>query len=115
MHTLKTRDPLAIHLSHEQQYLKIIVPGFWFLEKKYKITNKNSLFNNYLSLQKGTCSTLQVNKLYLYGCFEPNLVDIGPVILMKRIFKIYQLVNHSSFCYYFLFEKVHVYWLCSFI
>lgn len=95
--------------------MRIIVPRFWFLEKKYKITNKNSLFNNYLSLQKGTCSTLQVNKLYLYGCFEPNLVDIGPVILMKRIFKIYQLVNHSSFCYYFLFEKVHVYWLCSFI
>ena len=67
--------------------------GHVFLEKKIilNFVNVFSLFRNYLPLEKGRA--LHLNKLespspgdtFTQGCSVPGLVEIGPVVLEKKM------------------------------
>ena len=57
--------------------------GSWE-EDVYFFANVFSLFCNYLPLKKG--GALDLNKFpFKQGCFVPNLVEIGPVVLKKKM------------------------------
>ena len=61
-----------------------------------------SLFRYYLPLKKG--GALHLNKvLVTQGCIVPSLIEIGPTVLEKKIFKFRQCI--FAFCYYLPLEK----------
>ena len=67
----------------------------WFLRKIFlNFVHVFSLFRNYLPLEK--CIALHLNNLNLIsstrGCFVFSLVEIGTVVLEKRIFKFRQCI-----------------------
>ena len=47
------------------------------------------LFRNYLPLEKGVVLHLyKLKSPFTQGCFVPSLVEIGPVVLEEKIFKV---------------------------
>ena len=60
-------------------------PGGSGEEDSLNLVNVFSLFGNYLPLELG--GALHLNKLesFTQGCFVPSLVDIGPVVLEKKM------------------------------
>ena len=62
------------------------------LEKIFFVKVLSRLFRKYLPLEKsgGWASFEQTLVLITQGCFVPSLVEIGLVVLEKRIFKFRQ-------------------------
>ena len=61
----------------------------WFWRRRFlNCVNVFSLFRNYLPLEKGGVLHLNKNEFPSYqGYFEPRLVEVGSVVLEKKIFK----------------------------
>ena len=59
----------------------------WFWRRRFlNFVNEFLLFRNYLPLLKGWPFFKQTCIPYTVGCFVPRLVEIGPVVLEKKIF-----------------------------
>ena len=62
----------------------------WFWRRIFlNIFNRNLLFRYYLPLEKEPEETWIPST---QGCFVPSLVEIGPVVLEKKIFKFRQFI-----------------------
>ena len=58
----------------------------WSRRRRFlNFVNVFSLFRNYLPLEKGRALHLNNLNPLPQGCFVPNLVEIGPVVLEKKI------------------------------
>ena len=61
----------------------------WFLRRRFlNFVNVFSLFRYYLPSEKG----MALHFLFTQWCFVPRLVEIGPVVLKKKIFKLCQCI-----------------------
>ena len=62
----------------------------WFWRTRFlKVVNVFSLFCNYLPLGKGQGPSFEQTWIpFNQGCFVPSFVEIGPVVLENKIFKI---------------------------
>ena len=70
------------------------------LEKKILLNfvNEFPLFRNYLPVEKGMALHLKIWFLITQGCFVPNLVEIGLVLLEKKMkmWKVYDSDNNND-------------------
>ena len=72
----------------------------WFWRRRFlNIVNEFSLFRNYLPLEKGMA--LHLNKTWIpftQGYFVQSLVEIGPVVLEKKMkmLKVYDNANDDD-------------------
>ena len=68
-----------------QIWLKL-AQWFW-IRRSLTFVNVFLLFHNYLSFSKGACglSFEQTIIPFTQGCFVPSLIEIGPMILEKKI------------------------------
>ena len=67
----------------------------WFWRRRFfNFVNVISRFRNYLPFEKGGASSSfeQIYIPFTQGCFVPSLVEIGPVVLEKKIFKFRQCI-----------------------
>ena len=67
---------------------RLVEIGSVVLEKRIFLNfiNVFSLFRNYLPLEKGGVLHLKKLESFTQGCFWPSLVEIGAVVLEKKIF-----------------------------
>ena len=74
--------------------LSLVENGSVVLEKKifFNFVIVFSLFRNYLPLEKGRALHLNNLESLIQGYFVPSLVEIGPVVLEKKIFKSCQFI-----------------------
>ena len=67
------------------------------LERKiFKVRQSILLFCSYLPLEKSVALYLTNLNLFTQGCFVSSLVEIGPVVLEKKIFKLRQGISTIS-------------------
>ena len=79
---LKKNDYPSVKDDFCQVWLKL---AQWFWSRRFiNFVNVFFLFRNYLPLEKGTCVP------FTKGCFVLSLVEIGPIVLEKKIFKFRQ-------------------------
>ena len=68
----------------------------WFWRRRFLISSKYyMLFHIYLPLEKGGTPHLKNLNPFTKGCFVPNLVEIGPVVLEKKS-KIGKVYRHTD-------------------
>ena len=77
-----------------QDWLKL---AQWLWRRRFfNFVNVFSLFRNYLPLEKGRALHLNNLESLIQGYFVPSLVEIGPVVLEKKIFKSCQFIFINS-------------------
>ena len=92
--------PLKFHCVYKEKdalcqvWMKL---AQWFWRRRFlNFVNVFSLFCNYLPLKKGWGSSFEQTWIpFTQGCFVPSLVEIGPVVLEKRI-KMWQVYRQTN-------------------
>ena len=85
------------HKSPSPRYTQVLFKlAQWFWKRRFLyFVNTFFLFCYYLPLEKGW-SFIWTNLNY-QECFVPSLVEIGPMVLKKKIFKLHNNNNYTLF------------------